>query len=33
MYSEGLCEGERCNQIVDLESLLDKAADEGGIVC
>lgn len=29
MFTEGLCEGERCEQIVDLEALLDKAADEG----
>lgn len=29
MFTEGLCEGERCEQIVDLEALLDKAVDEG----
>lgn len=31
MFSEGLCEGERCNTFVDLESLLDQAAENGKI--
>lgn len=28
MFSENLCEGERCNELVDLVSLLDKGMDE-----
>lgn len=31
MFTEGLCEGERCEQIVDLESLIDKAAEAGTV--
>lgn len=31
MFTENLCEGERCEQIVDLESLLDKAVEKGEV--
>lgn len=28
MFTEGLCEGERCNELIDLEALIDKAIDK-----
>lgn len=31
MFSENLCEGERCDTLIDLEDLLNKAVDNGRI--
>ena len=28
MFTEGLCEGERCEELIDLEVLIDKAIDK-----
>lgn len=31
MFSEHFCEGERCTEYIDLEGLLDKATENGGL--
>lgn len=28
MFTEGLCEGERCEELIDLEALIDKAIEK-----